>query len=156
MQKSDAFLRWKSAHGDYARAFSSTRLTADYTSHAGFHTQQTVYCELGTDGKNDIGRRWKQVPVQTKNFPHQPLDPVTPYRITGFPMHADPQPIVLERVRQDDHGKAVASKPPTGKVNALKIAGRSQQMVFRESVSIQATQAANCLRPFALLLLITA
>jgi hypothetical protein len=64
---------------------------------------------LGTHGKNDIGSRWKQIPVQTENFPHQPLDPVTPYRISGFPVHADPQPIVLKRIRQDNQSEAVAS-----------------------------------------------
>lgn len=134
----------------------STCLPADDSSHTGLHVKQTVNSKSGTDSKDDIGGRWKQIPVQTEDLPYQPFDPVPPHRISGFSVHTDPQPAVLKCVRQEDHGKAVTSKPPPRQVNALKIAGRSQQMFFREGIPIQAVQAANCLRPLALLLLITA
>jgi len=90
------------------------------------HVKQTVNSKTGTDSKDDIGSRWKQIPVQTENLPYQPFDSVPPHRISGFSVHTDPQPAVLKCIRQEDHSKAVTSKPPPRQVNALKIPGRSQ------------------------------
>jgi len=67
----------------------STWLTADDSSHFGLHVKQSVDCETGTDRQDDIDGCGKQVTVQTENFPYQPLDPIAPYRIAGFPVYTD-------------------------------------------------------------------
>jgi len=120
------------------------------------HLQQAVDGESGTDRQDDIGGRGKQVAVQTEDLSDQPFDPVAPHRVAGFSLHTDPQPIVLKGICQKDQSKSITSKPLSGSIDALKLPGRAQEMIFRKRGTIQTVQAANCLRPFALLLLMTA
>jgi len=120
------------------------------------HVKQTVDGKSGADRQDDIGGDRKQIPVETENFPDQPFDSVAPDRVTGFSVHTDPQSIVLKGIRQVNNGKSITPEPPAGPVDALKLPGCPQQVIFRKRETIQTVQAANCLRPFALLLLITA
>lgn len=120
------------------------------------HVQQTVDGEFGADGENDIGGRREPIAVQTEDLPDQSLDPVAPHSVACLAVHTDPQSVVRQGVGQEDQGEPLSPKPPAGSVDALKLPGCSQQMLFRKRAAIQAVQGANCLRPFALRLLITA
>jgi hypothetical protein len=134
-------------------AASHLFLTADYPCHTGLHIDQAIYSEFRPDSKNNIARSWKQVAIQTEDLPYQPFDPVAPYCITNFSMHTNPQPIEILRVRHKNHGKPIPSAPLAKPINALELSSCPEQVNFRESKTFQ---QANCLRPFALLLLITA
>jgi len=137
-------------------AASRLFLTADYPCHTGLHIDQAVYGKFRPDSKNDIARRWKQVSIQTEDLSYQPFDPVAPHCITNFSMHTNSQPIVTLCVRHEYHDKPITSAPLTKPINALKLSRCPEQVNFRQSQTFQQAQQANCLRPFALLLLITA
>lgn len=128
----------------------------DCLLHAGLHVAQAFDAKFRTDSKDNIGGRRKQITIQAKHFPYQPFYPVTSHRVAGFPVDTDSQAIVLEGIGQDNQSESITAKPSTGPVNPLKLPGRSQEMTLRERMTAQMAQAANCLRPFARLLLITA
>lgn len=135
---------------------STTFTGTDRLPDTGQHLFQTVERESGTDGQNDIALCREQITVQTKNFPEQSFYSVAPDCIPSFTVHADSQPSKSERIVQEDQGKTVTSQPSAGAVDSLKLPCCPQSMIFREREAIQLLQAANCMRPFARLLLITA
>jgi hypothetical protein len=117
---------------------------------------QVVQGESGTDSKNDIAGRRKQITIKPENLPYQPFDSVAPYCITNLSVHTNSQPLTTLSVRQKNHGKPVTMKSLPKSINALKLLGCLEQVNFRKSETVQRAQADSCFRPFALLLLITA
>ena len=143
---------WWSLNGVVSRLL----LTTDDSCHIGLQIHQAVYGKFRPDSKHNIAGRWKQVTMKTEDLPYQPFNSVAPHGTTSFSVHTNSQPIVTFHVRQINHGKPVPSESLTKPINELKLPGCLEQVNFRESETVQPAQAANCLRPFALLRLITA
>lgn len=133
-----------------------TSTGADRLPDTGQHLFQAVDRESGTDRQNDIAPCRKQITMQTENFPEQPFDSVPPDCVSSFTVHADSQPSIGERIVKEDQGETFTLQPLAGAVDPLELPCCPQSMIFREREAAQLFQAANCIRPFALLLLITA
>ena len=122
----------------------------------GLHDAHAVVSKARTDSEDDVAGRGKQVAVEPEHFPEQSLDPVATDRAAGLLLDADAEPASFALGRQDNHGKPVAPYPPASPVNALEIPGGPEQILFRQRVPAHPLQAASCLRPLALLRLMTA
>lgn len=113
--------------------------------------------EVRSYGKNNIACRRKRFAVQTKRFPDDPFNPVTPDRPSHFPMHTDTQPIVRLLIGQKNQGKTFAPDAFSPPVYFFKLPILAKQTFFREPKPFHTTpQADKRLRPLARLLLITA
>ncbi len=122
----------------------------------GLYDAHAVAGKARTDSENDVARRGEQIAIEPEHFPEQSLDPVATDRAAGLLLDADAEPASFALGRQDNHGKPVAPYPPASPVNALEFPGSPEQILFRQRVPVHPLQAASCLRPLALLRLMTA
>ena len=143
--------------GNHSKVLSSRLFhTTKQPYHTGLYIHQAVYGESRPDSNNNIAGRWKHVTMKTEDFPYQPFNSITPHGITRFFLHTNSQPVVTFCVRHINHRKPLTVESLTMPINALEFPGCFEQVNFREWETVQLAQAANCLRPFALLLLMTA
>ena len=122
----------------------------------GLDRGQTVVVKARADGDDNVTGRGEPLAVQPEDFPHQSLNPVAANRVAGLPVQADPKSTAIPVGRQKNQCASIPPRSSPMPVDVLKFRGRPEQIPFGKRVPAHPRQAASCLRPLALLRLMTA